>query len=405
MMSALFAFFPTVLAAMAAEAPIARVDLPSGFYLVTRPDAVTPDTPVPLVFILHGTDANAIEMIRFWQRMHADFAMTLVAPQSSSTGWNDTDLPHLRNVLADVQAHVPHDPDRLLLTGHSAGGAMALHMLYVENFPASAAAVTACYVPPTVTPDGVRSRAGVPLFYTVGEQDINRMPMREGLTLLHDNNATVTIRTPDIGHVLDKSATQAGLDWFENLCRLHVEAVFTQADLARSAAADPGPVLVTLESITRSRRFHFPEQVNRAETLIAAFQVEGRRALAQAREDIEKQQFLRARRLLVDTERRFDPSSLAAEARTLRADIDRLPQLADVIEIERLTDLERRANAVFQQAEDALRENRPADVRRLCESIRKDYPRSAAAARTDELLAKVPASDAPDSATHPSPPR
>ena len=243
-----------------------RIEVAHGFYWLVTPPGMRPDTRYPLVVCLHGTETRATDILNFWRSLQPGLPLIFVAPQGLGAGWRDTDLPMLHELCDQIADTIPCDPERILLTGHSAGGAMAFHLLYVEAFAASAVAVTANYMPPTVTAQQVERHSDVPLFYAVGEADINRPRMRRGLELLRGAGAQVTVRRPPIGHTLSREMGQAAMDWFMSQCRLTVDRRLDQARSVAEAGdrADPGLSAAGLEGLLRNRAGHFPDQVAQA---------------------------------------------------------------------------------------------------------------------------------------------
>jgi predicted esterase len=322
----------TVLCTVAAASPESaphRIDLNHGFYLIARPTGFDEETPLPLVICLHGTNTTAADMLAFWQSLDHTLPFVFVAPQAIKAGWRDGDQRLVREFLADLPSKVTFDPQRVLLAGHSAGGAMALHCLYVERFPATAAVVTACYVPPTVKADHVHRTPDIPVFYAVGSHDVNQERMRRGLTLLRHNGVSVTVRRPPIGHELNRAVAQSGLNWFESLCRERIQKILeTAADDARHERA-PGPSAAALEAIVRHADTRFPDQIDRATSLLATLQQPGRIALFRASRLLSDDQPLAARAELIRVEQQYAESSLAAEAQRRRATIEAMPEVAD----------------------------------------------------------------------------
>jgi hypothetical protein len=229
-------------------AVIERVELPHGYYWMAKPAETDPQTRYPLIVCLHGTETRAADILGFWLSLEAALPFILVAPQGIDAGWRESDLTFLQELRGQTEQTLGYDPQRVLLTGHSAGGAMAFHLLYVEDFPATAVAVTANYVPPTVTAELVKRRCDVPVFYAVGEADLNRPRMREGLHLLRRAGAHVTVQRPPIGHVLSRRIGQAALDWFAAACRETTQQVLDRArrDLDEGSRPGPAAALVAL---------------------------------------------------------------------------------------------------------------------------------------------------------------
>jgi hypothetical protein len=283
---------------------------------------------------LHGTDTTAADILDFWRGLDHHVPYVMVAPQGTHAGWRDSDRALVDEFLDHVSKTVLYDRSRVLLTGHSAGGAMAFHLLYVEGFPASAVAVTANYVPPTVEHRHVARHKDIPVFYAVGESDVNRERMREGLTLLRRNGASVTVRRPPIGHVLDRSVGQAAVDWYASLCRARVDALLARAQEDLDRQRTPGPSAAALEALVRHARTHRDDQVKAATEMLFRLQRRGRRTLARADKLLTLNRPLEARDELLTVEARYGGSSLAVEAKRRRARVEAIPEVAELLRLE-----------------------------------------------------------------------
>lgn len=372
---------------------VERVELLHGYYWLAAPAGMDPQTRYPLVVCLHGTETRAADLMGFWLSLEADLPLIFVAPQGTDAGWRDTDLTLLAELTEHVAQTVPYDPGRVLLTGHSAGGAMAFHLLYVEGFPATAVAVTANYLPPTVTAAMIEQRRDVPLFYAVGEADLNRPRMRDGLNLLRGAGARVAVRRPPIGHVLSREIGQAALDWFGSVCRKSVER---RLDEARAALGEgkrtyPGPAAAALEELLRQQQAHFPDQIALAADLLGRLQQSGQRALADARRLVHEDKPLEAREVLIDVERRYQPSSVAAEAQARRLEVEADPRVAQRLAAIDAQNAQRKADDLWRSVLLALADARVDDARRHCRSLLALYPETAPAADARRVLTELEA--------------
>jgi hypothetical protein len=262
----------------------------------------------------------------------------IVAPQGVHAGWRDSDRDLIRESLEHMSRTLSYDPQRVLLTGHSAGGAMALHLLYVDGFPATAVAVTANYVPPSVRPEHIRARSDVPVFYAVGQSDINHERMHDGLALLREQGVRVTVQRPPIGHVLNRNVGQAAMTWFESVCRSRVDRIFVDAHDALRNDGLVSRATCALEDILRCPATQFPDQIEAASDLLARLQESGRQTMTRADGFVRDGRLLEARTQWLHVEQRYEGSSLAAEARRQREKIEAVPAVADLLRVNRTTD-------------------------------------------------------------------
>jgi hypothetical protein len=318
--------------------------------------------------------------------LETELPYVLIAPQGVDAGWRETDLPLLREMSDELVPSLPVDGERVLLTGHSAGGAMAMHLLYAESFSCTAVAVSANYVPPTVTPEQVKKRSDIPVFYAVGQSDINRGPMLEGLELLREKGVRVTVSRPPIGHVLSKEVGQEALRWFEAKCREDVEARL------KNVSEGPGeqePVRLNagaLERILANRHTHFPDQVKRAGALLEGLLESGRRQIERAKAKWEEGQPLPARDLLLEVEREYRTSSLQDKARTLRFEIEADPEVAALLEQKAVAEAEAGAEELWRQATEAMEARDWKACRQHCTTLVTLYPETKRAGEARELL-------------------
>ncbi len=379
-----------IVAVISAAGPVPeRMDLTSGYYLLAKPADFDPTVRYPLIVCLHGTETRGQDILEFWLSLEAELPFILVAPQGIAQGWRDADLAFLEEFRSHISQTLRFDTHRVLLTGHSAGGAMAFHLFYAENFEASAVAVTANYVPPTVKHSMVQKRKDTPLFYAVGEADLNRPRMRKGLYLLRGAGVNVAVKRPPIGHVLSPEIGQAALGWFEGVCRKQVASELKAADVATDKLPHLGAAAAQMEHLLRNQKGHFPDQIAMAADLLHRLQQPGRRAFAQAEQAMQNDEPMEARRLLLETERRYHGSSLETEATARREEVDRLPQVAQTLASQRAIRREKEAEVLYEASLEALSQSNLTSAARYCRSLLDLYPDSRSAPDARHLLNEI----------------
>jgi poly(3-hydroxybutyrate) depolymerase len=378
-------------------------DSGGGTYWLRVPPGYGPGDRPTLIIALHGTDDTAREAVEFWAAVGARkdsytsstqpltrvgqpyLPAIIAAPQAAGRGWADTDLPTIQAMLTDLPKRVSYDPQRVLLAGFSAGGAMAFHLVYVERAPVTAAAALAIYLPPSITQEQIRLRRSVPVFYAVGKDDINHERMRSGIDRLRIAGADVELYQPRIGHVLDPQVAAAAIEFFFDRCRREVgeriQAAGEMEDLAVAACI--------LEGVVSQSRWHEPAQVAAADETLRRVEAAGRRELESAQALIRAGRKLEAMPLLVWAEERYGSSRLGAEAARLRRELQTDPTVSRA-EGEQLA--RRRASAaegVLAAAQRALADEQPAAAAESCRHILDMYPETPAAERARRLLATL----------------
>lgn len=365
------------------------VALDNGRCLVSRPQRDAPDGRFPAIVCLHGTNTNAEDMVAFWKSLAASLPFVIVAPQGATNGWGRDDMTLLDEVGTELLRALPIDRSRVLLAGHSAGGAMAMHLLYTRGFPCTAVAVTANYVPPNMTDQEIKARRDVPVLYVVGLNDPNRQPMLDGLARLRANGAFVTVRRPPIGHVLDRSVGQDALLWFEARCRADVDTTLATAGRAQPANVLIGERIAAVEAIMQNADAHFDDQVSTARSLLARLLAPGRRRLAEAKAKIDAGEPLSAYDVLVAIEVAFRPSSLCEEARGLRRGLESDERVAAALAARRSAEHRRLADEMWRTVALALAVGDADKARRGCARLVARFPETRRAAQARKVLAEM----------------
>ncbi len=368
-----------------AASSVERVELSAGFCLVSRPGRYAKGDRPPLIVCLHETDTGADAILAFWRALESPIGMLVVAPQHHMPGWREADLPCIRAMCDHLREHLSYDRRRILLTGYSAGGAMAFHLLYAEGFPATHVAATANYVPPSVTAERIAKRQGVPVFYAVGMRDINQDRMRASIALLQENVESLTLLRPAIGHRLDGDVGQEAMDWF---IKRTTEQTLSRVARAGDAleAGRAGEAMQTVEPIVLQRRWHPPSVVAAAEPIYRRGLERGRARLAEAERLLQAGRSVEALEAYREIEDSFAATAVGARARRHRG---RLQTDASVREAERLRWLERQESEgreALVRAQKLVVRQRYDAARQQCQGILKRYPKTKAAARARTLL-------------------
>lgn len=335
-----------------------------------------------LLILLHGTDDTAKQMLEFWSQRQTPVPVLLAAPQGQGRGWSEADLPTIRAMWADLRAHASFDPDRIMLAGFSAGGAMTFELLYKERLPITAAAALANYVPPRITSAEVSARATVPVFYAVGMSDLNQERMRLGLDFLRDAGAAIHIYRPRIGHTLDPQVAQSALDWF--FTRTHQA---TDAAIERAAEnADVAAAVRYLEDLAGQARWYEPDLIRKAAEIRQQREAPGENDLRVAEGLVVAGQPVDAAELFRQVESTYGQTRLGHEARRRREQLETDVTVKD--ELAR-RDAARRADealSLYSTAQRYVTQSRWLDAAACCRRVLSHYGDTPAAERAQRLL-------------------
>lgn len=105
-------------------------------YYIFVPSSVKPDTPVPLLIVLHGSGRNGLSLVEKWKDLATEKGFIVAGPDASDrSGWRmPEDGPEFIYDLAELLINkYPIAKDRLYLFGHSAGAVFALNLAMFDS--------------------------------------------------------------------------------------------------------------------------------------------------------------------------------------------------------------------------------------------------------------------------------
>ena len=192
-----------------------------GGFSVYIPEYLTRETPVPVVFALHGGSGHGRIFLWSWLREARSRGVILVTPTSQGETWSlmepEVDAERLAAILEHVRGHWPVDPARILLSGMSDGGTFTLLSGLAAEAPFThLAPVAASFHPLLMTmaePERVR---GLPVYLVHGALDW-MFPIQMGRAAhqaLAMAGADVVFREiEDLSHTYPRDENGAILDW------------------------------------------------------------------------------------------------------------------------------------------------------------------------------------------------
>jgi predicted esterase len=103
--------------------------------IVYIPSSLDQSQPAPCALFFHGLGASIADYADYLapSAETASLVLILVQSEDASGGWSSQDIPAVNDAIAQVQAQLNLDPQRLSMSGHSAGGAFAYLLAYSET--------------------------------------------------------------------------------------------------------------------------------------------------------------------------------------------------------------------------------------------------------------------------------
>src|SRR5712672_3930693 len=120
-------------------------------YYLYVPSTVKPESPVPLIVMLHGSGRVGMSLVEKWKDLAKKEGLIIAGPDSLDTrvwGMPQDGPDFLRDLIEELKAKYPINPRRVYLFGHSAGAIFGLEMALMESQYFAATAIHAGALPP-----------------------------------------------------------------------------------------------------------------------------------------------------------------------------------------------------------------------------------------------------------------
>lgn len=141
-------------------------------YYLYVPKTLKPETPAPLLVLLHGSGRNGLSLAEKWTKLADKEGIILVGPDSTESGWTPSqNTAFLNDLVKALQAKHPVNPRRVYLFGHSAGAGYALVLSLLQSEYFAATAIHAGALPPGYEPLLATAKRKTPVSIIVGTND------------------------------------------------------------------------------------------------------------------------------------------------------------------------------------------------------------------------------------------
>ena len=143
-------------------------------YYLYVPSTVKPESPVPLIVMLHGSGRVGMSLVEKWKDLAKKENFIIAGPDSSNLqGWGmPQDGPDfLRDLVEELKRKYPINRRRVYLFGHSAGAIFALETSLMESEYFAATAIHAGALAPDDRELIQMAKRKIPMFIQVGDSD------------------------------------------------------------------------------------------------------------------------------------------------------------------------------------------------------------------------------------------
>jgi dienelactone hydrolase len=364
---------------------LADIEGQDRFYWLALPTGYQAGDKPALIIVLHGTQTNARDMIKFWSGIDMRIPVILAAPQGGGRGWCSNDVEVLNAMRADLDENWSYDKKRTMLTGFSAGGTMSFHMVYAEGWEVTAVAGLGNYLPPKLKIDDIKSAKDMPVFYAVGMRDNNHERMRSGMRKLRSADCRVYLYRPPIKHRLDRKTTRRAMNWFFDLCTTETSSIIERS----SNSKNPPSSSKALASIIDQAEWHESHLIGCARKQLDKIEEPGRNQLAASKKLIAAGRKVDAVDLLRTIEGRYGQSRLGRQARAKRLSLERQVDVRRILARREKHRSQSRAYALYLQARQYVLNQQAGQAMERCRTILRVYSETPAAVRARELLKQL----------------
>jgi predicted esterase len=186
--------------------------------LLYIPVKYKPETPAPLVLMLHGAGGSARHGIELLQNFADEFGIILLAPKSLHATWDviadeyGADVEFIDGALGQVFERCNVDSSRLAIGGFSDGASYALSLGITNgNFFSHIIAFSPGFMAPTV-------QIGEPRIYISHGTGDSVLPIdrcsRRIVPQLKKSGYDVTYREFEGAHTIPPEINRAAVEWF-----------------------------------------------------------------------------------------------------------------------------------------------------------------------------------------------
>jgi poly(3-hydroxybutyrate) depolymerase len=143
-------------------------------YYLYVPSTVKPDSPVPLIVMLHGSGRVGMSLVEKWKDLAKKENFIIAGPDSSNTqswGMPQDGPDFLRDLVEELKKKYPINFRRVYLFGHSAGAIFALETSLMESEYFAATAIHAGALAPDDRELIQMAKRKIPMFIQVGDSD------------------------------------------------------------------------------------------------------------------------------------------------------------------------------------------------------------------------------------------
>ena len=203
--------------ALTAKTGLFKREFKKSFYMLNVPGGYKPEKKHGLILFMHGSGGRAEGAIgTFGMALSKDYI--LISPEtiaSDRLAWDpDADGENIVDMIQEVMKIYSIDPDRILASGFSAGGAQTIPQICkrTDLFTAGSPCGGCCYN------EGLLANPSLAFYIFAGKQDFAWGGAKLAYEELDKKGFNVRFVDPDnLGHAMEPGGWQKIFDWFDGL--------------------------------------------------------------------------------------------------------------------------------------------------------------------------------------------
>jgi len=198
-----------------AKAGRQKIEYGTSYYVLNVPAGYRPAQKYGVIFMFHGSGGRPENYENHYAAAKNKGYLLCLPASTDPQGYSEEDMKQIVEIAREVLATYSIDPDRVYVSGHSAGGFVTCHLCsdHPELFTAGVP-VSGCLVSEQMA----RPMLKTPFYVISGGRDFNHDQCKKSVEDMRKAGMEVAFdEPPDWPHIPPAEAWQRGFEWMEKL--------------------------------------------------------------------------------------------------------------------------------------------------------------------------------------------